>query len=53
MLPHTIVKYNLGLKALLQQGISEPIFYGDLFFNSNELLEKLNLVISQEKNQKS
>ena len=25
-----IVKYNSGLKTLLQQGISEPIFYGDL-----------------------
>ena len=24
-----IVKYNVGLKTLLQQGISEPIFYGD------------------------
>ena len=23
-----IVKYNIGLKILLQQGISEPIFYG-------------------------
>ena len=26
-----IVEYNIGLiKSLLQQGISEPIFYGDL-----------------------
>ena len=25
-----IVKYDIGLKTLLQQGISEPIFYGDL-----------------------
>ena len=25
-----IVKYNIGIKTLLQQGISEPIFYGDL-----------------------
>ena len=24
-----IVKYNIGLRTLLQQGISEPIFYGD------------------------
>ena len=23
-----IVKYNIGLKTLLQQGISEPMFYG-------------------------
>ena len=25
-----IIKYNIGLKTLPQQGISEPIFYGDL-----------------------
>ena len=25
-----IVKYSIGLKALLQQSISDPIFYGDL-----------------------
>ena len=24
-----IVKYNIGLRTLLHQGISEPIFYGD------------------------
>ena len=27
-----IVKYNIMLKTLLQQGISEPIFYGDLVY---------------------
>ena len=41
-----IVKYNIGLKTLLQQGISEPIFYGDLVYKSNELLENLILVIN-------
>ena len=25
-----ILNYNIGLKTLLQQGISEPVFYGDL-----------------------
>ena len=41
-----IVKYNIGLKTLLQKGISEPIFYGDLvYINSKELLENLILVI--------
>ena len=25
-----IVEYNIGLKTLLQQGVSEPIFHGDL-----------------------
>ena len=29
-----IVKYNVDLKTLLQQGISESIFYGDLVYNS-------------------
>ena len=43
-----IVKYNIGLKTLLQQGISEPIFYGDLVINSNELLKKLILVINSK-----
>ena len=41
-----IVKYNIGLKTLLQQGISEPIFYGDLVYKSNELLENLTYVIN-------
>ena len=27
-----MVKYNIGLKALLHQGISVPIFYGDLVY---------------------
>ena len=44
-----IVKYNIGLKTLLQQGISEPIFYGDLVYNSNELLENLILVINSKR----
>ena len=25
-----VVKYNIWLKALLQHGISEPVFYGNL-----------------------
>ena len=41
-----IVKYNIGLKTLLQQGISEPIFYGDLVYKFKELLENLILVIN-------
>ena len=27
-----IVKYNIGLKTLLQRGISETIFYDDLVY---------------------
>ena len=25
-------KYNVGLKTLLLQGLSEPVFYGDLVY---------------------
>ena len=45
-----IVKYNIWLKTLLQQGISEHIFCGDLYFiNLKELLETLNLVINSNR----
>ena len=37
-----IVKYNIGLKALLQQGKSEPIFYGDLVYKFKRIVGKLN-----------
>ena len=33
-----IVKYNIGLKTLLQQGISEPIFYGDLVYKLKRII---------------
>ena len=41
----------IGLKTLQQQGISEPVFYGDLVYimNSKELLENLILVINAKK----
>ena len=35
-----IVKYNIGLKTLLQQGISEPIFYGDLVYKFKQIVGK-------------
>ena len=35
-----IVKYNVGLKTLLQQGISEPKFYGDLSYKFKRIVEK-------------
>ena len=38
-----IVKYNIGLKILLQQGISEPIFYGDLVYKFKRIVGKPNL----------
>ena len=38
-----IVKYNIGLKTLLHQGISEPIFYGDLVYKFKRIVGKPNL----------
>ena len=37
-----IVKYNIGLKTLQQQGISEPIFYGDLVYKFKRIVGKPN-----------
>ena len=33
-----IVKYNIGLKTLLQQGISEPLFYGELVYKFKRIV---------------
>ena len=38
-----MVKYNIGLKALLQQGISIPIFYGDLVYKFKIIVRSPNL----------
>ena len=35
-----IVKYNIGLKTLLQQSISEPMFYGDLVYKFKRIVGK-------------
>ena len=32
-----ISKFNVGLKPLLHQGLSEPELYGDLYINSNKI----------------
>ena len=37
-----IVKYNIGLKIRLQQGISEPIFYVDLVYKFKRFVGKPN-----------
>ena len=34
------VKYNIGLKTLLQKGISEPILYGDLVYKFKRIVGK-------------
>ena len=33
---------TFGFKTLLQQGISEPIFYGDLVYKFKRIVEKTN-----------
>ena len=38
-----IVKYNIGLKLFLQQGISEQVFYGDLVYKFKRIVGKLNI----------
>ena len=37
-----IVKYNIGLKTLLQQGISKSIFHGDLVYKFKRIVGKPN-----------
>ena len=37
-----VEKYNVGLKTLLQEGISEPEFYGDLVYRFRKLVGKSN-----------
>ena len=37
-----IVKYNIGLKTLLQHGISKPIFYDDLVYKFKRIVGKPN-----------
>ena len=39
--PELIVKYNIGFKTLLQQGISGPIFYCDLIYKFKKKMENL------------
>ena len=37
-----IVKYNIGLKSLLQQRISEPILYGGFVYKFKRIVGKSN-----------
>ena len=45
----SIYKYNVRLKTLLLQGLSEPEFYEDFVykFNKNNLLKMIFLIISK------
>ena len=33
-------KYNVGLKTLLLQGLSEPEFYGDFMYKLRKIIDK-------------
>ena len=37
-----VEKYNVSLRKLLQQGISEPEFYGDLVYRIRKIVRKSN-----------
>ena len=37
-----IVKCKIGLKTLLQQGVSEPVFYGDLVYKFKRIVGESN-----------
>ena len=45
-----IVKHNIGLKTLMQQGISAPIFYGDLVDIFKRIVGKPNFSDQFKKN---
>ena len=44
-----IYRYNIGLKALLQQGIPEPIFCCDLIYKFKRITGKPILVINSKR----
>ena len=41
---HELVsKFNVGLKPLLHQGLSEPVFYGDLVYKFKKLMGRTDV----------
>ena len=44
-----IVKYNVGLKTLLHQYISETVYNGDLLYKYKEIVESLVFLIGSKK----
>ena len=44
-----ISKFNVGLKSLLHQGLSEPEFYGDLVYKFKKIRGITDFLISLEK----
>ena len=45
-----ISKYNVGLKTLLSEGLSEPEFYGDLVYKFKKLIGINDFFFSVQKN---
>ena len=43
-----ISKFNVGLKSLLHQGLSEPEFYGDLVYKFKKIRGMTDFLISLE-----
>ena len=44
-----IIKHNIGFNTLLQQGISGPIFYGDLVYKFKRIVGNLIVVINSKR----
>ena len=44
-----VSKYNVGLKTLLLQGLSEPEFYGDLVYKFSKIFGKNGFSLSFQK----
>ena len=44
-----VSKFNVGLKTLLLQGLSEPEFYADLVYKFKKFEGRADVLISSEK----
>ena len=44
-----VSKFNVGLKTLLHQGLSEPEFYGDLVYKFKKIVGRADFLISSKK----
>ena len=44
-----VSKYNVGLKTLLLQGLSEPEFYGDLVYKFRKIIGKNDFLINSKR----
>ena len=42
-----VSKYDVGLKTLLLQGLSEPEYYGDLVYKFRKMIGKENMIIGK------